>query len=180
MLAGATFASAILPVPLRGPPPPWCTADRAPTTTALDAFRAAIGGAKNTGAPEMSGRREISWDGVRLDGTDVNPNTQVVDSGHTVIPVDRFRAQGALFEDLRDIKRGGFASVNPATAGQFPAFSPNNTFVMRMTLHTSSMTASSAKASPFPARRQQRDTRFRCHLCRCRKSWQQQHQILRS
>ena len=25
----------------------------------------------------------------------------------------------------------GFATVNPATAGQFPAFSPNNTFVMQ-------------------------------------------------
>ncbi|SEN44504.1 PEP-CTERM protein-sorting domain-containing protein [Nitrosospira multiformis] len=80
----------------------------------------------------MSGRREISWDGVRLDGTDVNPNTQVVDSGHTVIiPVDRFRGQGALFEDPYAVSGDGFASVNPATAGQFPAFSPNNTFVMQ-------------------------------------------------
>ena len=56
----------------------------------------------------------------------------MVDSGHTVvIPVDRFRAQGALFEDPYAVSGDGFASVNPGTAGQFPAFSPNNTFVMQ-------------------------------------------------
>lgn len=133
MLAGATFATAILCSPSAWSAAPVVySGSGANATTALDAFRAAIGGAKNTGAPETSGRREISWDGVRLDGTDVNPNTQVVDSGHTVIiPVDRFRGQGALFEDPYAVSGDGFASVNPATAGQFPAFSPNNTFVMQ-------------------------------------------------
>ena len=100
--------------------------------TALDDFRAAIGGVKNTAAPQASGRREINWDGVKLDGTDVNPNTQVVDQNHTVvIPVDRFQNQGALFEDPYAVSGDGFASVNPASAGQFPAFSPKNTFVMQ-------------------------------------------------
>ena len=104
----------------------------ADATLALDAFRAAIGGVKKPGAPEASGQREINWDAVRLDGTDPNPNTQVVDSGHTVIiPVDRFQNQGALFEDPYAVSGDGFASVNPATAGQFPAFSPKNTFVMQ-------------------------------------------------
>jgi hypothetical protein len=96
MLAGATFATAILCSPSAWSAAPVAySGSGANATTALDAFRTAIGGVKNTGAPETSGRREISWDGVRLDGTDANPNTQVVDSGHTVIiPVDRFQNQG--------------------------------------------------------------------------------------
>ena len=133
MIAGAMAATASLYVPTAlSAPPVVYSGSGADATTALDAFRAAIGGAKNTAGPEASGRREISWDGVKLDGTDANPNTQVVDSGHTVvIPVDRFRAQGALFEDPYAVSGDGFASVNPGTAGQFPAFSPNNTFVMQ-------------------------------------------------
>ena len=133
MIAGAMAATVSLYVPSAlSAPPVVYSGSGADATTALDAFRAAIGGAKNTAGPEASGRREISWDGVKLDGTDANPNTQVVDSGHTVvIPVDRFRAQGALFEDPYAVSGDGFASVNPGTAGQFPAFSPNNTFVMQ-------------------------------------------------
>lgn len=100
--------------------------------SALDDFRAAIGGVKNAAAtPQIGGRREINWDGVRLNGTDANPNTQVIDNGKTVsIPIDRFRAQGAIFEDPYAVSGDGFASVNPATGGAFPAFSPANTFVM--------------------------------------------------
>ena len=133
MIAGAMAATVSLYVPSAlSAPPVVYSGSGADATTALDAFRAAIGGVKNTAGPEASGRREISWDGVKLDGTDANPNTQVVDSGHTVvIPVDRFRAQGALFEDPYAVSGDGFASVNPGTAGQFPAFSPNNTFVMQ-------------------------------------------------
>ena len=101
-------------------------------TAALDAFRTAIGGAKNTApAPRSGGRREINWDGVKLDGTDVGPNTTVVDPNKTVIiDIDRFKNQGTLFADPYSVSGDGFASVNPASAGQFPAFSPNNTFVM--------------------------------------------------
>lgn len=101
-------------------------------TAALDAFRTAIGGAKNTApAPQSGGRREINWDGVKLDGTDVGPNTTVVDPNKTVIiGIDRFKNQGTLFADPYSVSGDGFASVNPASAGQFPAFSPNNTFVM--------------------------------------------------
>src|SRR5262249_12717055 len=37
---------------------------------ALNAFEAAIGGAKNTAAaPQTGGFRTITWDGVKLDGT---------------------------------------------------------------------------------------------------------------
>lgn len=101
-------------------------------TVALDAFRAAIGGVKNTAAsPQVGGQREINWDGVKLDGTDVNPNTVVVDPNKTVIiPVDRFKGQGTLFADPYSVSGDGFASVNPATAGKFPAFTSPNTFVM--------------------------------------------------
>jgi hypothetical protein len=102
-------------------------------TNALNDFRAAIGGAKNTAAaPQISGRREISWDGVKLDGTDVGPNTQVVDANKTVIiGVDRFKGQGTLFEDPYAVSGDGFASVNPGSSGQFAAFSPKNTFAMQ-------------------------------------------------
>jgi len=90
-------------------------------TNAFDSFNAAIG----------ADPRRIGWDGVRLDGTDANPATRIIDHGKTVeIPVDRFRAAGAIFADPYSVSGDGFASVNPGTAGQFPAFSPNNTFVM--------------------------------------------------
>ena len=39
----------------------------------------------------------IGWDGVKLDGTDANPNTKIIDAGKTVeIPVDRFKNIGAI------------------------------------------------------------------------------------
>lgn len=94
----------------------------AAATTAFNSFRTATGGAAGS---------RIGWDGVRLDGTDVNPNTQVIDSGKTVaIPIDRFRGAGAIFGDPYAVSGEGFASLNPDTAGAFPAFSPNNTFAM--------------------------------------------------
>jgi hypothetical protein len=89
--------------------------------TALNDFNAALGASP----------RRIGWDGVRLDGTDSNPATQVIDFGNTVaIPENRFQNLGAIFADPYAVSGDGFASVNPATAGQFPAFTPNNTFAM--------------------------------------------------
>ncbi|NOT83761.1 MAG: PEP-CTERM sorting domain-containing protein [Methylococcaceae bacterium] len=97
----------------------------AAATTEFTNFQTAI---KN--ATTVTGNK-ISWDGVKLDGTDANPNTKVIDQGKTVqIPVDRFKNVGAIFADPYTVSGDGFASVNPATAGQFPAFSPNNTFAM--------------------------------------------------
>ncbi|HRO60539.1 MAG TPA: hypothetical protein PK177_15475 [Burkholderiaceae bacterium] len=90
--------------------------------TAFDEFTAAIGGAAN--------RSRIGWDGVGLNGTDANPATRTIDPGTVEIPVDRFRAAGAIFAEPYAVSGDGFAGVNPATAGQFPAFSPANTFVM--------------------------------------------------
>ena len=91
-------------------------------TQAANAFRDHIGADKTN---------RIAWDAVKLDGTDANPNTRIIDFGKTVeIPIDRFRAVGAIFGDPYAVSGDGFASVNPYSAGQFPAFSPNNTFVM--------------------------------------------------
>ncbi len=133
VIAGAVAAACSLCIPSAWSAPPTVfSGSGADAATAIDAFRTAIGGIKNTGAPQAAGFREINWDAVKLDGTDVNPNTQVVDLNHTVvIPVDRFQNQGALFEDPYAVSGDGFATVNPASAGQFPAFSPNNTFVMQ-------------------------------------------------
>ena len=133
IIGGAMVATCSLCIPTAWSASPMVfSGSGADAATALDDFRSAIGGVKNTAAPQASGRREINWDGVKLDGTDVNPNTQVVDQNHTVvIPVDRFQNQGALFEDPYAVSGDGFASVNPASAGQFPAFSPKNTFVMQ-------------------------------------------------
>ena len=67
----------------------------AAATTALNAFRTAIGG-------------------VKLDGTDANPNTQVVDANKTVIiPVDRFQSQATLFADPYVVSGDRFAIFSP-------------------------------------------------------------------
>lgn len=99
---------------------------------AINDFRTAIGGGPNTApSPQIGGRREINWDGVLLDGTDFGGNTVVIDRNHTVgIPVNRFQARGAIFAEVYAVSGDGFASVNPATAGDFPAFSPKNVFSM--------------------------------------------------
>ena len=89
----------------------------AAATTALNDFRTAIGGVKNTAAPQSTGRREINWDGVKLDCTDANPNTQVVDANKTVIiPVDRFQNQGTLFADPYAVGGNGFAIFSRSRA----------------------------------------------------------------
>ena len=92
----------------------------ADTAAAFADFQAAIGGGSR-----------INWDGVKLDGTDANPNTRVIDLGKTVeIPVDRFRGRGAIFADPYAVSGDGFNSVSPVTVGQFTPFTPNNTFAM--------------------------------------------------
>lgn len=101
-------------------------------TDALNAFRVGLGGVNNGGGPATTtGRREINWDGIALNGTDFGGNTTVIDLGKTVgIPANRFQARGALNDGIFAVSGDGFASVNPGTAGHFPAFSPNKTFAM--------------------------------------------------
>jgi hypothetical protein len=109
--------------------------DNASTAAALAAFEAAIGGPKNTApAPQQGGFRTITWDGVKVDGTDnvAGPgSTTVITPGHTVgIPLDRFQGQGVFFGAVYAVSNDGFADVNPNVAGLLPAFSPSNTFAM--------------------------------------------------
>lgn len=114
LLAGATFAAPTHAVPIV------FSGSGADATTEFNAFRSAVGGGSR-----------ITWDGVRLDGTDVNPATRVIDAGKTVaIPIDRFRGAGAIYAAPYAVSGDGFAGVNPGTAGQFPSFSPRNTFAM--------------------------------------------------
>jgi hypothetical protein len=104
---------------------------------ALNSFKAALGGgAANTApAPQTGGFRTITWDAVKLDGTDsvAGPNsTIVINSGKTVaIPLNRFQGQGVFFGDEYAVSGDGFTDVNSkVTSGTFPAFSPSNTFAM--------------------------------------------------
>ena len=100
-------------------------------TSTFAAFRTGIGGADNStvAGPQTSGRREINWDGVRLDGTDFNNvTTPIVANKITGIPVNRFQARGARFDTVLAVANDGFVSANAVVANQFPAFSPANTF----------------------------------------------------
>src|SRR5581483_11307880 len=101
--------------------------------TAFQDMKNAIGGVNNGGGggPQTGGFRTIDWDAVKLDGTDFGGNTTVVDLNHTIgIPTNRFQARGVVFEEVYAVSGDQFATVNPATAGQFNNFSPSNTFVM--------------------------------------------------
>jgi hypothetical protein len=104
----------------------------AEAATALAQFESAIGGADNgSGGPQTSGFRTINWDGVKLDGTDFGGQSEVIVPNATVgIPVTRFQSRGVIFEEVYAVSGDGFASANPGVAGQFPAFSPKNTFAM--------------------------------------------------
>jgi hypothetical protein len=105
------------------------------STTAETAFQTAVGGGVNTApAPQNGGSRKITWDGVKVDGTDAGggPNsTTVITQGHTVgIPLNRFQGQGVFFGAVYAVSNDGFADVNPNVANLFPAFSKPNTFAM--------------------------------------------------
>jgi hypothetical protein len=125
------------------------------TTSTLAAFRTAIGGADNStnATPQTSGRREINWDAVQLDGTDFNNNTTLLIPGKlTGIPVNRFQGRGARFNRVLAVSNDGFASANPTIAGQFPAFSPANTFCsFEVTKDTVFVLASAPTTVPVPA-----------------------------
>jgi len=125
-------------------------------TTALNRFRAALGSVNNAGVPGplINGRREINWDGVKLDGTDFGGNTDVIVPGKVVgIPVNRFQSRGVLFAEEYAVSGDGFVSVNPGVAGQFPAFSPPNTFAMfnETTIELSFVLPSFPNTTPQPA-----------------------------
>jgi hypothetical protein len=107
---------------------------------ALASFQAAIGGSNNgaTTQPINGGFRQITWDGVKLDGTDSGggANTTVISKGNVVgIPLNRFQTNGVYFGAVyavsgSDASGNTFTSVNPSVAGLFPPLSPKNTFAM--------------------------------------------------
>jgi hypothetical protein len=125
--------------------------------TALNAFETAIGEAKNTAAaPQSGGFRTITWDGVKLDGTDSggSPNTTVINLNKTVaIPLNRFQTQGVFFGDVYAVSGDGFTDVNPNVTGLFPSFSHPNTFAMfnDNTIDQSFVLASGSASTPVPA-----------------------------
>ncbi|HZY89958.1 MAG TPA: hypothetical protein VFE78_34365, partial [Gemmataceae bacterium] len=109
------------------------------TAATLASFEAAVGGSKNTAAaPQNGGFRTITWDGVKVDGTDAaaGPHSTIPISPNVVgIPLDRFQGSGVYFGAIyavsgSDSSGDTFVSVNPGTAGLFPAFSKPNTFAM--------------------------------------------------
>ncbi|HLJ95654.1 MAG TPA: DUF4214 domain-containing protein [Gemmataceae bacterium] len=108
-------------------------------TAALTNFEAAVGGSKNTlTAPQPTGFRTITWDGVKVDGSDAvagTNSTVVITPGHTVgIPLNRFQNQGVFFGAVYAVSNDGFGDVNPSVGNPnpvlFPAFSAPNTFAM--------------------------------------------------
>jgi hypothetical protein len=113
---------------------------QATAAAALASFQAAIGGVNNGAVtqPFASGFRAITWDGVKLDGTDFGggANTTVISQGNVVgIPLNRFQPNGVYFGAVyavsgSDATGNTFTSVNPSVAGLFPPFSPKNTFAM--------------------------------------------------
>src|SRR6185369_4600492 len=130
---------------------------------ALNAFKSAIGGVNNgaTPAPQTGGFRVITWDGVKLDGTDFGGNTTVVDANHVVgIPINRFQNVGTEFEQVYAVSgpasgtdTSTFTTVNPTVTNLFPAFSPSNTFAMfnDNTIDFSFVLPSLASSTPVPA-----------------------------
>jgi hypothetical protein len=125
------------------------------SSNALSAFEAAIGGTNNKdNPPQNNGFRAINWDGVKLDGTDFNGDTTVINKGTTVgIPINRFQSRGVEFEEVYAVSGDGFSTVNPHAHGLFPAFSPKNTFTMfnENTIDFRFVLASDPATDPRPA-----------------------------
>ena len=96
--------------------------------SAVDAYRADLGGANNANAPgtQPSGRREINWDAV--------PDTLAAPND---LPLDQFRGRGALFSTpgrgVRVSANQGIAPVefdelDRRSSSRFATFSPQRLF----------------------------------------------------
>lgn len=127
------------------------------TATALQAFEAAIGGANNgaTPSPQPGGFRTLTWDGVKLDGTDFGGDTTVIVLNKTAgLPVNRFQTHGASFGRVYAVSGDGFQSVNPGVISPtLRAFSPLNVFAPFNTnqANVDFVLASPTNTTPVPA-----------------------------
>src|SRR5262245_32087437 len=95
------------------------------TIAMLNAFRTAIGGVDNgnVAAPQNGGRREINWDGVKLDGTDFGGNTTVIVPNKIVgIQIKRFQTRGVVLAEVYAVSGDGFFSGSSGEAGMCVAF----------------------------------------------------------
>jgi hypothetical protein len=100
--------------------------DSATVAAALNSFRSALGGALNApgSPPQTSGRREINWDGVPANLTNVDNFPSFffnVNSARGAV----FTTPGTGFR----VDSTDFTSINPALAGQFRFFSQKKTFM---------------------------------------------------
>ncbi len=91
-------------------------------TSAVNAFRALLGEPLNGVAPgeQPTGRREINWDAVPAQFTNVND-----------FPGNFFIGRGALFTTPgtgQRVSDNDFADINPTYGGEFQFFSPVKTF----------------------------------------------------
>jgi hypothetical protein len=73
---------------------------------------------------------QIGWDEIDVRGNDSDPATLLVVPGTVLIPVDRFRNEGIIFEAPYAVSGNGFSGANPETVGRFRPFSPNNTLAV--------------------------------------------------
>jgi hypothetical protein len=144
--------------PVTVTPQPFMGVGMSAAQTAITNFTTAIGGSKNTAAaPQSGGFRTITWDGVKLDGTDFGggANTTVVNPNKTVIiPKNRFIGQGVYFGDPYAVSGDGFTDVNPNAAGLFTPFSSPNIFAMangENTIDMSFVVPTGNNGTPVPA-----------------------------
>jgi hypothetical protein len=115
------------PLSVASSPPIHFTGSGASAANAMVAFQSAIGGIDNgtTAGEQVGGFRQISWDDVKLDGTD--SGSAVITPGHVVaVPFNRMSGRGVTFGAPLAVANDSFASVNPHAAGLFHAFSAPN------------------------------------------------------
>jgi hypothetical protein len=148
-----TVADAPLGVPA-GTPVELTGAGSTQTAAAMSAFEGAIGGADNGTTPgeQSGGWRHITWDNIKLDGSDPG-STTIVPNAVVAIAPDREQPYGIDLQHGDAVAGDGFASVNSSVAGKLAPFSSPNVFapfnsnVVRMQV----VAPASQGSAPVPA-----------------------------
>ncbi len=121
---------------------------------ALQQLVARIGGANNGANPPAlaSGRREIDWDAVLLDGTDFEGASPAVVAGHVVeVPVNRFQGRGALFERAVRVADEASAGLHAFSGGKLVPPSEEKLGVGFVRASAPSASPTSARVAAFGA-----------------------------